>query len=324
MHRVNVAVLRGGPSEEFDVSMRTGAAVISALRDSEFQTLDITITKQGEWVRDGYVRDPEFALALADVVLIALHGTYGEDGTIQRILDRMKIPYTGSLAYPSSVAINKYLTKEKLRTTGITMAPHMRVTRGVADIMKVAETIDSLFGPEYVVKPTNSGSSIDTTMVTGVLNLERTIRNLLQSRDEILVEKRIRGREATCGVIERFRGQSTYTLPPIEIIPPHNQDFFTYQAKYSNETIELCPSRFAPSEKAEIERLAEIVHRELDLRQYSRSDFIIASDGIYFLEINTLPGLTETSLLPKALDAVGCSYTEFLHHLLTDALAHRG
>lgn len=319
-----VAVLRGGPSEEYDISIKTGAGVLGALRDAPYLVEDIVITKGGEWLKNGVVREPKAALAATDVVFLALHGAYGEDGTIQRLLERLAIPYTGSGPYASAIAMNKMLTKEHLKERGVLFAPHMRVTReSTNDIGRIVHTITDLFGPEYVVKPVSGGSSIGTQMAHSPSTLLAALEIALASYDEVLVEKRIRGREVTCGVVENFREQSLYRLPTIEIVPPAHADYFAADVKYTGETEEICPARLNTKIKRSVEDLAETVHAVLGLSQYSRSDFIVGDDGIYFLEVNTLPGLTETSLVPKALSAVGCSYKEFVEHLLTDALTRK-
>lgn len=319
-----VAILRGGPSDEYEVSLNTGAGVIQALAETSYTIEDIIITKKSEWLKNGMVMDPQRALAATDVVFIALHGAYGEDGTVQRLLDRFSIPYTGSKAYASSLAMNKMLTKEHLRSSGIKMAPHMQVTKASASNMsRIVDTITTLFGPEYVVKPMAGGSSIGTQMADSPTSLLQAIEKVFETYDDVLVEQRIRGREATCGVVENFRNQRVYRLPSIEIVPPPTSDYFAADIKYTGETEEICPGRFSGEVKRKLEDHAHTVHTSLGLSQYSRADFIVADDGIYFLEVNTLPGLTENSLVPKALAAVGCSYKDFIDHLLTDALTKK-
>lgn len=324
MTKTRILVLRGGPSDEYDVSMKTGASVLTALRDSEYDAIDVIITRTGEWLVDGYAKQPHNILAIADVAFIALHGAYGEDGTVQRLLDAHGVPYTGSRAYPSSLAMNKILTKEHLYASPLKMAPHMRVTGDRnTDIARLVHTLIDLLGNECVVKPVSGGSSIGTVTTVGPLELLHALEESLKTRSEILVEKRIRGREATCGVVERFRNQELYILPAVEIVPPSSESFFTHTAKYSGVTDEICPGRFSQAEKESIAQHAALVHRTLGLSQYSRSDFIVADDGVYFLEVNTLPGLTSESLMPKALDAVGCSHRDFVRHLITDTLVRR-
>jgi D-alanine-D-alanine ligase len=321
MMKTRVAILRGGLSDEYAVSLATGAAVLEAIDRNQFDPIDIVITKTGEWLIDGRVRYPEHVLQAIDVAFLALHGAYGEDGTIQRLLERFCVPYTGSKPMPSSVAFNKALTKNSLKNTDVKMAPHMVVSRdSINNTHMVAEKITDMFGPQYFIKPVASGSSVGTMMVKNTALLPQALKDALSLYEEVIVEPRIIGREATCGVVERYRDTPLYALPPIEIVPPIKSEYFDATVKYSGETEEICPARFTHDVKQEIERVAKLVHSHLGLSQYSRSDFIVADDGIYFLEVNTLPGLTKQSLLPKAIDAVGGTYCDFLTHLLTDAL----
>ncbi len=320
MSKVRVAILRGGPSEEYDVSLKSGAAVLSSIDTNRYQPLDVVITKNGEWLLDGKVYLPEHILHCVDVVFNAMHGSYGEDGTVQRLLDRYNVPYTGSKALSSSICINKLNTKDFLRNHEIKMAPHMHLVKDdVSDISRISERIADMFGPQYIIKPVSSGSSVGTMMVKNPALLAQAIEDAFKMYDEILVEARIPGREATVGVLERFRDEPSYALPPVEIIPPPQNEFFDLDAKYSGFTQEICPSTFSKDVKSQLMEISKNIHSIMQLSQYSRSDFIVAKDGIYFLEVNTLPGLTTESLFPKALDAVGVTYKDFVTHLLYDA-----
>lgn len=319
MKNLRVAVIRGGPSEEYDVSMRTGAEVLKALERQGVPTVDILINKRGEWIFHGFAKDPKALLVTVDVVFNALHGAYGEDGTVQRILDQVGVPYTGSKAYPSALAMNKILTKDVARSAGLKTAPHLKVSRATSDTRRIAATIESLFGPTYIVKPVNGGSSVGTYKAHGAHELLRALDSAFKERDEVLVEKFINGREATVGIVEGLRGTPYYRLPAIEIVPPPSRGFFDYEVKYNGETEEICPGRFSRDEKETLEEAAHKAHVALGLSQYSRSDFIVAPDGIYFLETNTLPGLTRESLIPRALSAVGHGYDDLVMHLITTA-----
>lgn len=316
MKHLRVAVLRGGPSDEYEVSMMTGAEVITALRRQKMDVVDVVISKKGKWMVHGFERAPKDALVFVDAVFNALHGAYGEDGTIQRELDRFGIPYTGSRAYPSALAINKILAKDVLRSLGIKSPPHLRVSRLGTDVRRVATTLESLFGPTYIIKPVNGGSSIGVRKANGMHELVRMLTESLKERDEVLVEKYIPGREATVGVVEGLRGQDLYSLPTIEIIPPPSRDLFDYEVKYNGETDEICPGRFSRKEKQDLEEAALRAHTALGLSHYSRSDFIVNDKGIYFLETNTLPALARNTLMPKALEAVGHDYDDFVRHLV--------
>ena len=321
MTKTRVAVLRGGPSSEHDISMQTGLGVLTALNELDFFTKDIIISKKGEWLSHGFVRSPYQVLADIDVVIIALHGVYGEDGGVQRLLEKIKVPYTGSGPMSSSVAMNKTLTKNTLKNFGFKLPKHMRLTQtGVANVHRTAQSISELFGPQYIIKPENGGSSIGTLFVENGADLAKAIAQALAEHEAILVEERIIGKEATVGVLEKFRGDTLYVLPPIEIVPPQGSTFFSADVKYTGATDEICPGRFSQNEKKELTRLAQLAHQHLQLSHYSRSDFIVNEDGIYFLEVNTLPGLTEQSLFPKSITAVGSTYNELISHLITMAL----
>jgi D-alanine-D-alanine ligase len=324
MSRIRVAILRGGLSDEYKVSLWTGATVLENIDKTKFDPLDIIISKNGEWLLHGRAMLPEHILHCVDVVFNALHGTYGEDGTIQRVLDRHGVPYTGSKAFASNLAMNKVLTKEYLKNVDIKVPDHIHITKdALTDVGRISEKIIDMFGPQYVIKPVASGSSVGTMMVKNPLLLNQAITDALSRYDEVMVEAKIPGREATCGVIERYRGDALYALPPIEIVVPEHADFFDESVKYDGSTEEICPARFDYDTKNTIEEVSKMVHKTLGLSQYSRSDFIVSDDGIYFLEVNTLPGLTKESLFPKAIHAIGGTYTEFITHLLTDALHHR-
>ena len=312
-----VAVLRGGPGAEYDISMQTGAGVIDALKNMQCTTKDIIISRSSKWLVEGYMKDPQDALIGVDVVFLALHGEYGEDGQIQRLLERFSIPYTGSTPYSSAIAMNKELAKNHLTKLELLFPKHMRITRsGVTDPMQTALSIGDLFGPKYIVKPTSGGSSLGTMIANNPHELGSVLKKLLPEYEDLMVEEYITGREATVGILEDFRNQKLYHLPTVEIIPPESAGFFAAEVKYSGETQEICPGRFKTSEKKALAQAAQAIHKQLNLRHYSRSDFIVSDEGIYFLEVNTLPGLTDNSLLPKALQAVGGEYKDLVRHLL--------
>ena len=312
-----VAVLRGGPSTEYDVSLQSGAAVLSALRALEYPHKDIVITKKGEWLESGFVKAPEKALEAVDVVFIALHGQYGEDGQLQRLIQRLQIPFTGSNAFSSAVAYNKDLTKESLREHGIKMAKHRRVTQeATANINAELEAIITELGTELFIKPIGGGSSLGARYIPDRFALQTALTELLPEHGTLMVEEYIRGREATVGVLSQFRGEDLYVLPVIEIVPPGGSPFFSYEVKYNGTTQEIVPGRFSYPEKARLSSAASQIHKALHCDHYSRCDFIVRDGEPYFLEINTLPGLTSESLFPKAAAAVGLEFNELVKHLV--------
>lgn len=320
MKTTRVAVLRGGPSEEYAISMITGAAVLEALRSAGYPAKDVSITRSGEWLDEGIVRSPDQVLDATDVVFLALHGSYGEDGSIQRVLERKHIPFTGSRAFASGMALNKDLTKNYLKQFNVRMPKHFKVTRdGTADPFRTAESVQQLFGPKYVIKPIGSGSSLGTVMVDNATQLALALTNALTEYDQVMIEEQIVGTEATVAVLEGYRDEPLYVFPPIEIIPPTASKFFDYKVKYDGSTQELCPGRFSPAVRRELQEISTLVHREMGLQQYSRSDFMIRDGEVYFLEVNTLPGLTPQSLMPKAFTAMGGSYVDLVTHLVESA-----
>ena len=321
MSKIRVGVLRGGPSNEYEVSLKTGSTVLANLPEEKYETRDIFIDKQGTWHMRGRPVYPEQALEQVDVAFNALHGHYGEDGQVQHLLEQLAIPFTGSGSLGSAVAMNKLLAKERVKKAGIKTAFHVVLVPD-RDAEVLAKEIFRSFPSPWVIKPASSGSSVGMTLARSFEELVDGIAEAFEHSEKVFIEDYVRGREATVGVIEGFRDEDVYALPPIEIIPATNRAFFDYEAKYAGESQEICPGNFTMEEKRELERLAKLVHTELDLRHYSRSDFIINPAGIYFLEVNTLPGLTESSLVPKAVHAVGSSLPEFLDHLVTRALNH--
>ncbi|MHB8710667.1 MAG: D-alanine--D-alanine ligase family protein [Minisyncoccota bacterium] len=314
-----VGVLRGGPSREHEVSLKSGAAILANLPEERFAARDIYIDKSGQWHDRGRPVSPERVLRQLDAVLIGLHGEYGEDGEVQKLLERFGVPYAGADSFGSYLAMHKLMAKMRAKEAGL-LTPEFRHLERATDSAAVAHEIIRNFHQPVVVKPVGWGSSVGVSVVGGYAPVLAAIEQLFaEGAPSILVEEYIRGKEATAGVVEGLRGEALYALPVIEIIPPEG-DFFSYGAKYSGKSREVCPGNFSRVAAEELRRAAKIMHRALGLRHYSRSDFIVAPKGIYYLETNTLPGLTTESLLPKSLAAVGVRFPDFLSHLVNLAL----
>lgn len=317
---LRIGVIRGGPSSEYDVSIKSGSSVLKSLGETH-RPIDIFISQDGKWHIQGVERSPERILKTVDVVFNALHGEFGEDGKVQEILDHHGVPYTGSDKYSSAIAMNKHLTKEKLKKVGIKTPIHFLV-RNSDNIATKAKEVWATIPHPMVVKPATGGSSLGVYKVESFQELINALEEILSKYNSAIVEEYIKGKEATCGVVNHFRQKEVYVLPPVEIV--RVGDMFDYDSKYGVGVKEICPGNFSQIEKKEIERLSELVHRTLELSHYSRSDFIISPRrGIYFLEVNTLPGLTKKSLLPKALESVGVSIKEFVHHVIGLALGKK-
>lgn len=310
-----VGVLRGGPSSEHDVSLLSGQAILAHLPAERYTARDIYIDKQGVWHERGVPTSPERVLPSVDTVIIGLHGEYGEDGEVQRLLERYGVPYTGSDSFASAVAMHKVLTKERAREAGL-LTPKYHYVELDTDLEAAARDITRNFNQPVIVKPVALGSSVGVSVVGGYAQVHQAISALATIGSAALVEELIRGREATAGVVEQLRGDRIYSLPPVEIIPPESAGFFTREVKYNGTTREICPGNFSKTIHDELMRQARVMHEALGLRHYSRSDFMVSPKGIYFLETNTLPGLTSESLLPKSLSAVGVKFPDFLSHLV--------
>ncbi len=311
---MRVGVLRGGPSREYEVSLKTGATVLQHLPDDRFEPLDIFIDKEGIWHLRGRPLPPERILAQVDVAFVGLHGAYGEDGRVQRLLEAHGVPFTGSRALASALAMHKARAKEIAARHGIPVAPH-RVVHFDVLTPQLVTALFRTFPQPSVIKPLTSGSSDAVTIAWSFDDFVAGFEKVFIAHDAALVEQYLEGKEATCGVVEHFRGAERYVLPEIEI-RPRGRAFFDYTAKYEGAAEEICPGNFTREEKEEIARLAKKVHEALGLQHYSRSDFIVTRRGVFFLEVNTLPGLTSASLMPKALGAVGCTLSDFLSHVV--------
>lgn len=328
MNSIRVGVLRGGPSLEHEVSLKTGESVLMSL-PKKYSAKDIFISKEGEWYLNGKLCHYDQIFRNVDVVFNALHGEYGEDGKVQQLLESYGVPYTGSGALASAVGMNKILARNAFKNAGLRTPLGFEIVL-VGETRETAKEVFKNMPPPWVVKYPFGGSSVGVFVARSfddlLLALEK-MSSLLTTSSKILIEEYISGREATCGVIDDFRNQKHYALPIVEIIPPVKNGFFSYDAKYGGETKELCPSNFDMRIKKEIEAMAISAHNAIGGRHYSRSDFIVSSkslpagrQGIYILEINTLPGLTSQSLLPKALNAVGSSQGELIEHLINMAI----
>ena len=254
-----------------------------------------------------------------DVAFVAIHGAWGEDGTLQGMLELLGIPYVGSGVLASALAMDKVMAKVVLRASGIDVPRGLAVdaatmARDPGHAARAAEAI----GYPLVVKPVSQGSSFGITMVEDAGSLEAAIDEALRYDDRALVEERLRGTELTVGVIGNE--PELLALPVIEIVP--KREFFDYRAKYDPElSDEICPARIPDALARQAQDLATAAHRALGCRDLSRSDLISTPSGrLVVLEVNTIPGMTANSLVPKAAQAAGISFPELCDRLITLAL----
>jgi D-alanine-D-alanine ligase len=311
--------LRGGPSSEYEVSLNTGANMLSVLRElsHKYDPVDIFIDREGNWHIDGLRIEPHHIVHKVDFVLNGLHGAYGEDGKVQNIFEHFGIPFSGSGSLSSSITMNKGLTKKIFKDHGIKTPYSKEYSRSEEmSLDDIARNIFFTFPLPGVIKPMSGGSSIGVSIVHAMNEIMDGLNEAYKYDNCIIIEEYIKGREATCGVIDEFRGQHIYSLPVVEIVP--NKSFFNYSSKYEPGGVhKFVPARFPHEIKKAIENISAKIHEIFGLRHYSRSDFIIhPKRGVYVLEVNTLPGLTNESLLPKSLKAVGSSVSELIQHII--------
>ncbi len=301
---LQIALIAGGISGEREVSLKGALAVEQALDPCRFAVRRYDPAKDlAALVQDA---------GQIDFAFIMLHGLYGEDGTVQGFLELLKIPYQGSGVLGSATAIDKNFSKKLYQAAGLPVADWQIIERQQhADIPALAAE----FGLPVVVKPVREGSSLGLTLAQSEAELARGIATGLHHDRAVMVERYIRGRELTVGVLGN---RELTALPVIEIIPGEGFSFFDYEAKYRpGATEEICPAAIADTLRRQVQEYAVRAHRALHLRGYSRTDFVVAEDdSVYLLETNTIPGMTETSLLPQAAQAHGLSFSALLEKLI--------
>lgn len=333
--KLKVALIFGGTSQEREVSLRTGRTMATNLDPKKYDVVPIEISMEGKWLTSsetirqigrevktqkvtgqGLVPIEKSSQGKIDVALLALHGPGGEDGTIQGMLELLKIPYTCSGVLASALAMDKVRTKAFVSAIGINVPPAHLVDK--KSYLKNPQTFLKKIRGKVVVKPNRMGSSLGTFIVSGKSNVDKAIKKAFRHDDEVLVEKFIQGTELTVPILGNTKPQA---LPVIEIVPVIS-DFFDYKAKYAvGGTDEIVPARVPEQIRKKIQALALKVHLALGCRGLTRSDFILNAKGeLYFLEINTIPGLTPTSLVPKSAAAAGISYSKLLDILIKLAL----
>ncbi len=334
MSKPRIAVLIGGPSREHDVSRLSARNILSVIDAQRYDARPILITESGEWRvytsllgleadTPQQVWSAEQVLAQlpyeVDAAFIAMHGEYGEDGTVQRLLDRATIPYQGSGARSSALAFDKAASYATLRRQGFAIPDYVVMSRSewVANRFKRVRQILTALGDTVVVKPSRAGSSVGVYMVKTPAQLADALEQVSMEFDQFIIQKCIFGQEVTCAVLETENGP--IALPPT-LIRPRSAQFFDYAAKYTpGASEEITPAPLPPSHIAAIQRTALATHRALKCRDYSRSDFILTRSRLWLLELNTLPGMTETSLLPQAARAYGYDFDQLVHHLIERA-----
>ncbi len=300
LRNYKIAVLAGGPSSEREISLKSGKAVHDVLASSGLDPLFVDIREESEFIAI-------LERTKIDIAFLALHGRFGEDGTVQRILEEKKILYTGSGPEASYLALDKIRSKESFIGEGI-VTPEYKVFRKGEKVRS-----DEIWCP-CVVKPNDEGSSIGLTIVFDKMDVEGAFREASKYSDEVMIEKFIPGREMTVGILD------DKPLPVVEIVT--ESGVYDFEAKYrSSGTKYLAPAGIDDKLRHKAQEVGVASHKALGCSGFSRVDIRVTdNDEVYVLEVNTIPGLTERSLLPMAAKAAGMSFGELCIKILNSAL----
>ena len=324
-HKLNVAVVCGGYSGEFEISIQSGKVVAASLDNQKFSSF-LIVVKQKDWIclcEDGSeypVQKNDFSVETHagkirfDVVFNAIHGTPGEDGKILGYFDMLEIPYTSSNHVVSAATVNKNFCKQLVQPTGIALAKSVFLRKG--DTVSEKEVVDYLGLPIFV-KPNNGGSSVGVSKVKSASELVHAIEKAFIEDDEILIESFIQGREMGCGVFE-YKGRMM-VFPVTEIIS--KKEFFDYEAKYTKGmSDEITPARIDEDEDMEIKAVAAMLYKHIGCKGFVRFDFILSKEELYFLEVNTVPGMTAASILPQQAEVMGIKLSDLFSMAVENAL----
>ncbi len=299
---ISVALLAGGASGERDISLASGAGAREALEEAGFHVTMLDPVVKNDLVR---LITEDF-----DVAFICLHGRYGEDGTIQGMLDLLGIPYIGSGVWSSAIAIDKARSKLFYQKNGINTPQSMLLKRGDAvDVDAIVNTV----GVPCVVKPASAGSALGVHILTDRADIADAVESVFTIDCEAIIETYIKGTELTVSVIGN---KVPFSLPIIEIVPKN--EFYDFESKYApGGSQHICPARLSDEQTKKVQEIAVAAHKALGCRGVSRTDIIMDGNGVcWVLETNTLPGMTSTSLLPDAARVAGYSFSELCTMLI--------
>jgi D-alanine--D-alanine ligase len=298
-----IGVLMGGPSSEREVSLKSGGAVYESLKNQNLNAVAIDIKTDDQQQNRKLIREMRIGVAF-----IALHGHFGEDGQIQALLEELEIPYTGSGPAASRLAMDKIASRKIFQKKGLPVPNH--IIFSIKDCQDLRRRVASVLTQPFVVKPAAQGSSIRLSIVRTEEELEQAAKLAFKFGESIIVEEYIPGREITVGIL----GDSA--LPIVEIIPQNK--FYDYEAKYTPGKSEyVVPACLSAQVTAESQRVALSAHRALGCFGFSRVDMRLSLGNIPFiLEVNSIPGLTETSLLPKAAADSGINFDQLCFDIL--------
>jgi D-alanine-D-alanine ligase len=318
-----IAVLMGGFSHEAQISMKSGETVMKNIDTALYDVYRIVIDETG-WNAhiDGQIiaiDKNDFSIPLStgkisfDLAFIVIHGTPGEDGKLQAYFDMLGMRYTTSDALTSMITFNKYTCNNLLKHYGIRCAKSVLVRKG--DTLN-AEKIAAELGFPMFVKPCDGGSSFGVSKVKSMEEIMPAVENAIQHGTEVVIEAFVNGTEVTCGIFNLL-GKTT-VLPATEIVSKN--EFFDFEAKYKGESEEITPARISPEMMKEIQSITSQAYRLLNLKGLARIDFIIQDNAPHLIEVNTVPGLSEQSIIPQQARCVGISLQDLFGNMILDAL----
>ena len=303
----------GGKSPEYEISLMSGEKVVKNLDPKKYDILTIIVSRNGKYFDFNGKKYSfgQLSIVSCQLFFIAMHGPYGEDGTVQGFLELIGVPYTGSGVLASALGMDKIYSRKLFTQEGLKTPRYLIFEKGdnIGEILKQ-------FSFPIFVKPSNQGSSIGSSKVGKKKDLKKALELALSLSRFALVEEYIKGIEITGSILGNHNPKA---LPLVEIVP--KKEFFDYEAKYAdNLTDEIVPARIADQLTRKAQESAITAYQVLGCRGFGRVDMIIKNDDVYVLEVNTIPGLTPMSLLPKAAQAAGISYPQLLDKIIFFAL----
>ncbi|MDY2729969.1 MAG: D-alanine--D-alanine ligase [Clostridiales bacterium] len=299
---MKVGVIMGGISSEREISFQSGKAVVENLDKNKYEVVEIAIDKKEDIVNK--VKGIDFAL-------LALHGQFGEDGTVQAVLQTLGIPYSGCGPLSSAACMDKDMTKSLLKAAGVKTAPWINIRKGEEIDYDAIEKM----GYPVVVKPTHGGSSVATFIIKDKKDIKHAVEEGYKWDKEVMIEKFIKGDEITCPML------GNEMFPVIAIKPSKEYEFFDYTAKYADGGSEEVVVNLDEKLNKVVKKMAFDTYKVLKCEVYARVDMIVTPEGIpYVLEVNTLPGMTPNSLFPKSAKGKGVTYSELLDLIIEGSL----
>lgn len=310
--KLKILVVSGGASAERDVSIKSGRNVYLSLDRKKYVVSSLLVPKS----LDSFFTDKnKNILKKTDLVFIAMHGFFGEDGKLQSYLESLGVKYTGSSSFSCTLSMNKYFSTKIVGSAGINVPKTYLISKSMVD-EDVSSLTSKIMFPLFL-KPNNGGSSDGVCIVKNANELKKKLSLIFRTDNEAILQEVVVGRELTCGVLGNV-GSKIEVLPPVEI--PKQGQFFDKKIKYSKNTVEICPAELTANEASNIKDISKRIHELLQCRGVSRSDFILAGNKFYYLETNSIPGMTESSLILKEAKAIGMTFPDLLDRIVELAL----